>query len=204
MKDRMEGGPVAHPLRRKLLLTLAVLGTVGGLMSVGVFAAFTATTTNTDNKIDSGTVKVDQHTGATTLYSRTDQKPGDSYSACVRVTYSGSLAAAVRIYVSTGITNGTLYNLKVERGSGITVPGSDMNCTGFTVSSTAYDGQLGSFPTSYAAPGVDGKASAAAWATNDAVDYRFTITQNDDTTANAHTSVTSSGAHTFTWEARNN
>lgn len=204
MKDRMEGDRVAQPLRRKLLLTLAVLGVVAGLMTVGVFAAFTATTTNTNNKIDSGTVKIDQHTGATTLYSRTGQKPGDTYSACVRVTYSGSLAASVRLYVSSGITNGTLYNLKVERGSGITTPAADMNCTGFAASSVAYDGQLGSFPTSYLAPGTDGKAAAAAWATNDAVDYRFTITQNDDTTANAHTSVTGSGLHTFTWEARNN
>ena len=204
MKDRMEGDRVARPLRRKLLLTLAVLGVVAGLMTVGVFAAFTATTTNTNNNISSGTVNIDQHTGATTLYSRTGQKPGDTYSACVRVTYTGSLTAAVRMHVSSGITNGTLYNLTVERGSGITAPAADMNCTGFTASSTAYNGDLGSFPTSYAAPGVDGQAAAAAWSTNTTVDYRFTITQNDDTTANAHENVTSSGAHTFTWEARNN
>src|SRR5436189_260190 len=52
--------------------------------------------------------------------------------------------------------------------------------------------------------GLDGKPTAGVWNTNDSVDYRFTITQNDDTTANAHTSVATSGAHTFTWEARNN
>ncbi len=189
--------------RRKVLLTLGVVGIVAGLSAFGVFAAFTATTANTGNKIDSGTVKIDQHSGATTLYNVTNQKPGDSKAACVRVTYSGSLGAAVKLYVSSGITNGTDYNLKVERGSGITTPGADMNCTGFTASSEAYNGALGSFGTTYAT-GTDGKALGAAWAQNDAVDYRFTITQNDDTTANNHTTVKSSGSHTFTWEARNN
>jgi hypothetical protein len=77
-----------------------------------------------------------------------------------------------------------------------------MNCTGFAASSTAYDGASGSFGTTYAG-GVTGKASGATWVTNDSVDYRFTITVNDDTTANAHTSATSTGSHSFTWEAQN-
>ena len=189
--------------RRKVLLTLGVVAIVAGLSVFGVFAAFTATTANTGNQITSGTVKIDQHSGATTLYSLTNQKPGDATSACVRVNYTGSLAAAVKLYVSSGITNGSDYNLKVERGSGLTGPAADMNCSGFTASSTAYDGALGSFGTTYAG-GYDGKAGGAAWAANDAVDYKFTITQNDDTTANAHTTAKSSGSHTFTWEARNN
>jgi hypothetical protein len=192
-----------HSRRRKMLLTLAVVGVIAGFLVFGTFAAFTATTTNTGNQIDSGTVKIDQHTGATTLYNVTNQKPGDSKVSCVRVTYSGSLAASVKLYVSSGITNGTLYNLKVERGSGLTAPAADMNCTGFSATSTPFNTTLGTFPTTYAA-GIDGKAGGAAWNASDAVDYRFTITQNDDTTANAHTSVTSSGGHTFTWEAQNN
>jgi len=188
---------------RKLFLTLGVVGVVVGLVVMGTWAAFTATTVNSNNKIDSGTVKIDQHSGATTLYNVTNQKPGDATSSCVRVTYSGSLAASVKLYVSGGITNGSLYNLKVERGSGLSGPAADMNCTGFSATSTAYDGNLGSFATTYAS-GIDGKAGAAAWNQNDAVDYRFTITQNDDSTPNAHTTVTSSGTHAFTWEARNN
>jgi predicted ribosomally synthesized peptide with SipW-like signal peptide len=195
MKDRTRN--------RKLLLTLGVAGVVTGLIVLGTFAAFTATTTNSGNTIESGTVKIDQHVGATTLYDVDDQEPGDFTEACVRVTYSGSLTADVKLYVSSGITNGALYNLKVERGSGLTGPAADMNCTGFGASSIAYDGALGSFGTDWGT-GEDGKAGAATWATGESVDYRFTITQNDDSTPNAHTSVTSSGAHTFTWEARNN
>jgi len=189
--------------KRKLLLSLLVMGAVGSLASWGVYSAFTATTTNTGNTITAGTVNIDQHSGATTLYSASNQGPGAAVTKCARVSYTGSLAASVKLYVSSGITNGTAFNLKVERGSGITAPGADMNCTGFTLSEVAYDGALGSFATTYAG-GVDGKASGAAWNQNDAVDYRFTITVVDDSTANAHETALSSGSHTFTWEARNN
>jgi predicted ribosomally synthesized peptide with SipW-like signal peptide len=187
---------------RKFLLTALVVGGLSALVGLGTYSAFTATTTNSGNNISSGTVKIDQHTGATTLYNVTNQKPGDSTTKCLRVTYSGSLtASAVKLYTSAGITNGTQYNLEIDRGSGLSTLDGTMSCAGFNQSSVAYNGNLGSFGTSYAG-GTDGKASAATWATNDAVDYRFIITQNDDTTANAHTAVTSSGSHTFTWEAR--
>ena len=190
--------------RRKVLLSVAVVCVLVGLIVLGTFAAFTATTVNSGNKIDSGTVKIDQHTGATTIYNVTNQKPGQSTQKCIRIQYTGSLPALVEFYLGGTITNGTLYNLQVERGSGLTAPAADMNCTGFASTSTAFGpGALSTFPTTYAT-GVDGKPAAAAWNANDAVDYRFTITQNDDTTANAHTTVTSSGTHTFTWEARNN
>jgi hypothetical protein len=190
------------PGARKLLATCVVVGVAGGVVGLGAFSAFTATTTNTGNTISAGTVAIGQHSGSTTLYSVSNGSPGAATTGCVRVTYTGSItASAVKLYVSSGVTNGDKYNLKVERGSGLSSPGSDMNCTGYSASSTAYDGALGSFGTSYAA-GVDGKASAATWATNDAVDYRFTITVNDDSTPNAHTTSNSSGSHTFTWEAR--
>ena len=191
--------------KRKIILTVAVLVVLVGLIAIGSFAAFTATTTNTGNNISAGTVAISQHGTATTLYNVSGQKPNQSTARCVRVTYSGSLLSSVKLYISSGaVSNGSLYNLQVERGSGLTAPAADMNCTGFTQSSIAYGpSALGSFPTTYAA-GIDGKSTGTAWNTNDFVDYRFTITQNDDAAANAHTSVTSSGPHSFTWEARNN
>jgi hypothetical protein len=191
--------------KRKILLTVAVLVVLVGLIAIGSFAAFNATTTNTGNNISAGSVAISQHGTATTLYNVSGQKPGQSTARCVRVTYSGSLLSSVKLYISSGaVSNGSLYNLQVERGSGLTAPAADMNCTGFTQSSVGFGpATLGSFPTTYAT-GVDGKASGTAWNTSDVVDYRFTITQNDDAAANAHTSVTSSGSHSFTWEAHNN
>jgi hypothetical protein len=188
---------------RKLLLSLLVVGVIGAVAGWGAYSAFTATTTNSGNTITAGTVAITQHAGSTTLYSSSGAAPGSSIVKCVRVTYTGSLASSVKLYASAGITNGTAFNLQVERGSGLTSPDNTMNCTGFTSSSTAYNGALGSFATTYAG-GYDGKAGGAAWATNDSVDYRFTISVVDDTTPNAHTSSLSSGAHSFPWEARNN
>ena len=187
-------------MTKKLLLTVVVLALVASAVGYGTYSAFTATTTNSGNSFATGTVIISQHAGSTTLYSGTDKKPGDSAVACVRVTYTGSITAAVKLYTSSGITNGSVFNLKIERGSGLSSPDNTMNCTGFTASSTAYDSALGSFGTSYGT-GVTGKASGN-WATNDSVDYRFTISVNDDATANAHTSATSTGSHSFTWEAQ--
>ena len=188
---------------RKLLLSLLVVGVIGAVAGWGAYSAFTATTTNSGNTITAGTVAIAQHAGATTLYSSSGAGPGSSVVKCVRVTYTGSLAASVKLYASAGITNGTAFNLQVERGSGLTSPDNTMNCTGFSASSTAFNGTLDTLNTTYAG-GVDGKAGGAAWAQNDAVDYRFTVTVVDDATPNAHTSALSSGAHSFTWEARNN
>jgi len=189
---------------RKLLLSLLIVGVIGSVAGLGAYSAFTATTTNSGNTITAGTVQIGQHAGAIELYSSSGSGPGSGPTPrCVRVSYTGSLAASVKLYTSSGITNGTAFNLKVERGSGMSTLDNTMSCAGFTASSTLYDGDLGSFGTTYAA-GYDGKAGGTAWTTNNAVDYRFTITVNDDTTPNAHTSAVASAAHTFTWEARNN
>ncbi len=187
---------------RKLLVSALVLGVIGSVAGWGAFSAFTATTSNTGNEISAGSVVISQHTGATTLYSSSNERPGNPISKCVRVTYGGSLTAAVKLYVSSGVTNGSAFNLKVERGSGLESPDATMNCTGFSSESTPYDGALGSFPTTYAG-GIAGKAGGGTWDADDAVDYRFTISVVDDTTPNAHNSTQGSGSHTFTWEARN-
>jgi hypothetical protein len=187
---------------RRTLLTILAVGGLGAVTGLGTFSAFSATTTNSGNNVSSGTVKIDQHTGATTLYSAANKGPGQTVQGCVRVTYSGSLtASAVKLYTSSGITNGANYNLQIERGSGLTTLDGTMSCTGFTASSTAFNNTLNNMPTTYAA-GIDGKSAAATWATSDSIDYRFTISVVDDPTANAHTTANASGNHTFTWEAR--
>jgi len=185
-----------------MLLTLMLIGVVGAVAGFGTWSAFTATTTNTGDTYTAGSVQISQHTGATTLYSGNHIAPGVSATSCLRVTYGATLAASVKFYASS-ITNGSTFHLKVERGSGLTTLNSTMSCAGFSASSTAFDADMNTVPTTYAA-GIDGKAAGAAWAQNDAVDYRFTITVNDDTTPNAHTSEMSTGTHSFTWEARNN
>ncbi|HTG49737.1 MAG TPA: hypothetical protein VL915_04545 [Gemmatimonadales bacterium] len=187
-------------------MTVAVLALMAGVAVFSTSAAFTATSSNPGNRIEAGTVAIgDSDAGTGALYNALNQKPGSGNgptAACIRVTYSGSLASAVKLY-SSAISNGSQFRLKVERGSGLTGPAADMNCAGFTSSSTPFDALLSTFPTTYAG-GIDGKAAAAAWSSGDSVDYRFTIYTVDDTTPNAHTSAMDTGTHSFTWEAQNN
>ena len=78
------------------------------------------------------------------------------------MTYSGSLASAVKLYRGA-VTNGSQFHLKVERGgNSLSAPASDMNCNGFNAASTAFDNTLDQFPSTYAA-GLDGKAGGGAW-----------------------------------------
>jgi hypothetical protein len=192
--------------KRRIFITIAVLAVMAGAAVFTTSAAFTATSSNPGNVIEAGTVSIgDSDAGTGKLYNALAQKPGSGNgpaAACIRVTYGGSLASAVKLYRSA-VTNGDKFQLKVERGSGITAPAADMNCTGFSASSTAFDNTLDQFPTTYAA-GIDGKAAGAAWSSGQSVDYRFTVYAVDDTTPNAHTSAVDTTAHSFTWEAQNN
>ena len=191
--------------RRKLFITMSVLALVGGLSVIGTFAAFSATTSNVGNQVTSGTVNIgdtDGGTGKLALFTGANA-PLATQSKCIRVTYSGTLtAAAVKLY-SSGINaaaNGR-YSLRIERGSGLAAPAADMNCTGFTTGTDAFPtADLNTLGTSYGT-GVDGKASGATWAANDAVDYRFTVTVKDGV-VNGNTTSNDTGLFDFTWEAR--
>jgi hypothetical protein len=191
----------------RIFLTVAVLALMAGVAVFTTSAAFTATTSNPGNQIEAGTVAIgDSDAGTGVLYNALNQKPGSGNgptAKCIRVSYSGSLASAVKLY-RNAVSNGTSFRLKVERGgNSLTAPAANMNCTGFTASSTPFDNTLDQFPSTYAG-GIDGKAGATPWSTGDTEDYRFTVYTVDDATPNAHTSAQDSGSHSFTWEAQNN
>jgi hypothetical protein len=191
----------------RIFLTVAVLAVMAGVAVFTTSAAFTATTSNPGNQIEAGTVAIgDSDAGTGVLYNALNQKPGSGNgptARCIRVSYSGSLASAVKLY-RNAVSNGASFRLKVERGgNSLTGPAANMNCTGFNPTSTPFDNTLDQFPSTYAG-GIDGKAGGAAWSTGDTEDYRFTIYTVDDATPNAHTSAQDSGSHSFTWEAQNN
>jgi len=193
--------------KRRIFTTVAVLALMAGVAVFTTSAAFTATTSNSGNLIEAGTVAVGDSDATTgKLYNALAQKPGAGngpVAACIRVTYSGSLASSMKLYRGA-VTNGDKFRLTVERGgTSLTAPAADMNCTNFGATSTAFDNTLDQFPTTYAG-GIDGKALGAAWSSGQSVDYRFTIYPVDDSTPNAHTTAVDTGTHSFTWEAQNN
>ena len=193
--------------KRRIFITVAVLALMAGVAVFTTSAAFTATSSNPGNLIEAGTVSIgDSDAGTGKLYDALAQRPGAGngpIAACIRITYSGSLASAVKLYRSA-VTNGSQFRLTVERGgTSLTAPAGDMNCGGFLAASTAFDNTLDQLGTTYAT-GVDGKAAGAAWSSGQSVDYRFTVYPVDDSTPNAHTTAVDTGTHSFTWEAQNN
>jgi hypothetical protein len=190
----------------KVLRTFVVLGVVACIAGAGVFSAFSSQTDNPGNNVTSGTVVLSDNDAGSALYTLTNAKPGDSQSSCVKVTYSGSLDASVKVY--TPSTVGALassVNLKIEPGTQAT--SSFPSCAGFAPDAGAalYEGTLASFAGehgSFANGIADSPGTVATkWSTGDSVVYRVTATL----AANAPDSAQgqSTGAHIIRWEAQN-
>ena len=133
-------------------------------------------------------------------------KPGDFTTRCITVTYSGSLAANVRIYAAVSGAMGSYVDLTVTRG---TNSSAFPSCTNFTADSTnyigagtgvIYSGTLASFPTSGGAGNEPTSGSPATWNNGDPHSYKFTATFQSSAPAAAQGSTATAD---FTWEATN-
>src|SRR5919109_2590223 len=103
---------------RKLVRTLVVLALAGTVASVGAFSAFSSQTENTGNVVTAGTVTLADNDAGQSAYSMTNAKPGASTTSCIRVSYSGSLDAGVKLYTPSTIgALGQYVNLKIEPGT---------------------------------------------------------------------------------------
>lgn len=192
--------------RSKLLRTLLVLGIVASVAGAGVFSAFSSQTDNPGNVITAGTVVLADNDGGTALYAMTAAKPGESTTSCIKVSYTGSLPATVRVLTPSTIGElGTSVSLKIEPGTQAT--STFPSCTGFTPDSggALYEGTLAAFATEHNAfangvtdfPGT----SATKWVTNDSVVYRITATLSAAAPESAQGKTT--GTHIIRWEAQN-
>jgi hypothetical protein len=208
-----DGGGVyaPRPRRRKrrgklLLATALVLCTALGLAGFGVYSAYTATTTNTGNAFASGTVAIQDNDSSTAMLALANAKPGDSDSSCVRVTYTGTLAANVHLYGASSGALAPYLTLTITRG---TDPSPTFDaCGGFTADATnyigagagiVYQGSLTALGTNWATGIVDPPTGGPeSWTTGEFHSYRYTITLDDNNAAQNQT-----GSASFTWEARN-
>jgi predicted ribosomally synthesized peptide with SipW-like signal peptide len=190
---------------RKTLVTLLVLGVVGTLAGVGTFSAFSSTTDNVGNTFAAGTVYLADNDAGSAMYNVTGQKPGDVTTKCIRLTYTGSLAADVKLYTSSTVNAlGSYVDLSIDKG---TMPaGAFPGCTGFTVESNVFSNTLANFTTSknsYANGIAAFPGAQTQWNQNDTVVYRFTLTLQNNAAANGGAAALTTGSHDFTWEARN-
>jgi hypothetical protein len=189
---------------QKVLLSTLVVGVLCGLTTLGVFGLFSATTQNAGNEISTGTVAIGDNDSGSALYNVTGAKPGDTVSRCIKTTYTGTLPADVHLYTTS--VPGALaqyVDLVITKG---TQPSSTFpECSGFTADGAAlFAGTLQSFEqtrNSFAA-GIDSSSPGhAVWAPGDSVVYKIDATLQAGTPDASQGS--SSGSHTFIWEARN-
>jgi hypothetical protein len=188
---------------------LVAAALVAALAGAQTWAAFSATTASTGDSFASGTVALADNDSGTAVLSRSAAVPGNSDSGCITVSYTGSLASAVRLYGTTTGTGLDAYlDLKVTRGGFSGAPPAFDSCTTFTADATdyigsgsgvIYDGTLQGFPDDHAAGRVDPlAASPETWTTGETHVYKLQITLQDNPAAQGK-DVT----QTFTWEARN-
>ncbi len=122
----------AAPARRLLF--------VGGLLAIcsltasgvtAVHAAFIATTANTANTLDAGTVVIaESHGAATALYTVTGAQPGAFLDRCVRLRSTGTLDSELRHSLTASGDLLPHLQLRVTRGA-LASGGTSSSCTGF-------------------------------------------------------------------------
>jgi hypothetical protein len=191
----------------------------GAMMFAASYSAFSSTTSNpADNWSAGSVVLADDDTGTamfttgtvgTNQVSGAGLKPGQTVVNCVRVTYTGSLPATVKLYgTAISETNGSggtgmlaYLHTKIEEGTA-----GAYGCTGFAGASTIWDtgthggvasDLLSVLPITYAT----GPSSAlASWTNNSLRVYRFTMTLDSSA---PDTSQTATATATFNWQAQN-
>jgi hypothetical protein len=185
----------------KIIRTALILGAVCLVGAIGAFSAFSSQTDNPGDVVAAGTVVLADNDAGASLYAISNAKPGSGQTSCIRVVYSGSLDADVRLYTPSTIgALGPYVNLKIEPGTQASP--SFPSCTGFTpdAGGTIYDGALSSFPTSYAGGVVDYPGSSTKWTKEDSVVYRVTASVSASAPDSAQGATT--GSHTIRWEAQ--
>ena len=197
----------------------------GGMVYNASYAAFSATTTNPGNTWSTGTIAITNDQNAAAVFNLTTVKPDTTTStlnppgtgaftasnansggsACIKVTYTGTSTADIKLYATltnTGTDGGLGQFLLFDIDTGTnTAPGADPTCATYT--STTYlhgtatntNVYLNAVPTTYG-------TALAGWnaATNNTSKwYRLSWLLPASV---ANTAQNEQVQATFTWEAR--
>ncbi len=206
-------------MTRKALASLLVVGVTGSMAAFGVFSAFSDTTSNAGNTFSTGNVTISDNDAGGAMYNVTGAKPDVITSSCIRVTYTGSLASTVKLYIppaaapTAGASGAGSVDLAIYPVTFTTPPafstntagGAGVSCAGATKGSAVFTGKLGDFATARTSftngLALNDQAGGAVWNQNDAVYYEFDVSVAGATAPNTGVS---SGTHSFQWEAQNN
>ena len=188
--------------RRKLAVTLVAVLTLGAAGGTATWSAWTARTDNSGNTFTTSVVQLGDNDSGSAMVAVPGMEPGTVVSRCIRVDYTGTRTAAVKLYgaATAGDGLGDHLDLTVTRG---TATGSFADCTTFTADAAdhaglgagvLYDGVMSAYPGTWAAGIAD---PAAAWADGESHWYRFTVEVVDTPAAQGR-----SVPQTFSWDAR--
>lgn len=190
------------PRRRNLAMPLALLVGLlgsGALVWQGTAAVFSATTANPGNSWSAGAISLsDDDSSDTAMFAATGLVPGSTGSNCIAVTYTGTLATSVKLYVSASTDASALaqhLDLVIEQGTG----GGYGSCGAFVADGGGpiFSGDLSTFATTKNSFG----AGVGNWTpnANGSKVYKISYTLNAATPSNKQGAATTA---TFTWEAQ--
>jgi hypothetical protein len=179
-----------------LLVTLGILG--ASLVTWRTSSAlFTATTTSGTNSFGTGSVAISDNDSGTALFTVTGMKPGSNGQACIKVSYTGTLASTVRVY-GTGetATNQLDQYLTLTIDEGSSAATTFPSCTNFVL------GTANIFNTTMNLLGTTYLTGYGSWAptTVESRDYRISYSLS---AAAPNSTMNSTASVTFTWEAQN-
>jgi hypothetical protein len=160
--------------RRVVRATAPAFGLLaaGLLVWQGSYAAFSATTTDTNNTWSSGLLTLVNNGGTgtysaatTATFGGTNLKPGDTGTTCLTVKSSDLATGTLAMYESalTDSTPSLGAQIQLTVTEGVPLADVQANCTGFPASGTtvvATNQPLSTFPATFAA--ATGKATTAA------------------------------------------
>jgi hypothetical protein len=194
-----------RPLHR-ILLSAVVVGIAGLAIGAATWSAFSTSTENAGNAFAAGTVTISDNDDGATVMSLSGAVPGTTTTGCIKVTYSGSIAAGVKLYGAVSGALAPYLTLKVTRGADT---GTFPNCN-FTPDTRDYIGQgagvvysgaLADFPASHSAGVTDpdnATGSGETWTSPEVHAYKLEVTLQNNLAAQGKSATAS-----FTWEARN-
>jgi len=192
--------------RLGFLGVLALLALAAGGVT---FAAFRATSANSGDIVEAGSVSLSDNGDGSNIVSLSVAVPGATTSACIKVTYGGTLPATVRLHgTTTGSGLDQYLDLKVTRGTYTPTTPAFKSCTNFQPDGTnyigagngvTYNGTLQGYPDDYASGLVDPlSGSPESWTNTEVHVYRIDVTLQQNFSAQGK-----DAAQTFRWEARN-
>lgn len=157
-------------------------------------AAFFASTSNDGNSFGSGSVKLADDDTGSALFTVGELYPGRTGSRCIRVTYTGTFDADVKLFVAPGDVGGSglasALKLSITQGTG----GSFADCAGFTAGPSLVDDRPLSEIAGYDSP-ANGLGTWSA-STGASRTYRFSYALADDNAASGRNATVR-----FSWTA---